>query len=63
MVDHLKSGGEIVDSFFDNLTTVDGLDKGVVEILKGLHAEKKLTAVNISNALDSLRDEVKKNHD
>lgn len=63
MVDHLKSGGEIVDSFFDNLPYVEGLDKAVVEVIRVLHAEKKLTAVNISNGLNSLREEVKKNED
>jgi hypothetical protein len=53
----LKSGSEIVDTFFENLSPSDKLNKEVVDALKKLQKAGKLTPTNISNALDTIRNE------
>ena len=57
MTESLKSGQEIVDNFFVQLSGAHELDQGVVDILKALYAEGKLTPTNIANALDATRNE------
>ncbi len=55
MTESLKTGKEIVDAFFIKISDSEQLDKAVVDTLKQLHIEGKLTNTNISNALDSVR--------
>jgi len=52
----LKSGQEILDEFFSQITDIDGVDKEVAEIVLKLYKDGKLTNTNLSNELSSIRD-------
>jgi len=56
MNDELKSGQEILDEFFSQITNIDGVDKEVAEIVMKLYKNGKLTNTNLSNELSSIRD-------
>ena len=58
MTDIAKSGTEIVADFFKGLPERTDLDKNVTQTLCSLHAEGKLTPIQISNALEKLREEM-----
>ena len=57
MADDLKSGKQIIDEFFSGLVGRTDLDKGLVDALRKLHAEGKLSNTHVSNALLALREE------
>ena len=52
----LKSGQEILDDFFSQITNIDSVDKDVAEIVLKLYKDGKLTNTNLSNELSSIRD-------
>ena len=54
----VKSGTEIVNSFFDELLENQELDKDVVKVLIDLHKQSKLTSTNIANQLEQVRKKV-----
>jgi len=57
MSEEIKSGKEILDDFFDEITKLPDVDKNVINIIAGLYKEGKLSEKNISNALFDLREQ------
>ncbi|MBU0711518.1 hypothetical protein KKA87_06300 [bacterium] len=58
MSEEIKSGKEILDDFFDEITKLPDVDKNVVNIITDLYKERKLSEKNISNALLELREKI-----
>lgn len=56
MYKEVKSGKEILDTFFNNLIKIPDVDKKIAELLNNLYTENKLTQTNISNGLEELRE-------
>ena len=52
-----KSGKEVVDQFFEDITNIEGVDIKIVEKLLVLHSENRLTDTNIQNAMEQLLQE------
>lgn len=55
MENKLKSGKEIMEEFFNELETIEGVDRNIASALKDLYAENKLSEKNITNTLKALR--------
>lgn len=56
MSEKIKTGNEIVDDFFNDITKIEGIDGEIATALNDLHVEGKLTDTNIKNKLRELRD-------
>lgn len=56
MAEQIKSGQEILDEFFSQITKIDGIDKDVAAAVLKLYKDGKLTNTNLSNELSSIRD-------
>ena len=56
MDEELKSGKQIVDEFFSNIENISGLDQKIVQLLKTLYSENKLTKKNIEAKLEAIRE-------
>jgi hypothetical protein len=56
MSNELKSGQEILDEFFSQITNIDGVDKDVAEAVLKLYKDGKLTNTNLSNELSNIRE-------
>ncbi|NUO07362.1 MAG: hypothetical protein HUU08_01585 [Candidatus Brocadia sp.] len=56
MTEQIKSGQEILDEFFSQITNINGVDKDVAEAVLKLYKEGKLTNTNLSNELSCIRD-------
>jgi len=56
MVDKIKSGQEILNDFFSQITDIDGVDQEVANIVLKLYKDDKLTNTNLSNELSNLRE-------
>ncbi len=56
MTEQIKSGQEILDEFFSQITNIDGVDKDVAESVLKLYKDGKLTNTNLSNELSRIRD-------
>ncbi|MBI5374532.1 MAG: hypothetical protein HZA77_03790 [Candidatus Schekmanbacteria bacterium] len=56
MTNDIKSGQAILDEFFSQLESIDGVDKEVASVILKLYHEGKLTNINLSNELSSLRE-------
>jgi hypothetical protein len=57
MSEETKSGREVIDEFFAQIMSVDGVDKKTIEKLTSLYSEKKLTDTNIQNSMEQLLQE------
>ena len=57
MDEHIKSGKEVLDEFFNTLKEVPGVSEDVANVLLGLYQSDKLTAKNLANALLKIREE------
>jgi len=53
----VKSGKEILDSFFNNILDISDVDKKLASEIKKMYEGNKLTSTNLSNKLTSLREE------
>ena len=53
----IKSGKEILDEFFSEITKIPNVDKRIAEALQTLYKEQKFTDKQITNALQSLEEE------
>lgn len=53
----VKSGKEILDDFFKEISTIKDVDKGIAEALVSLYEQGKFSDINIKNALQILRDQ------
>jgi len=56
MTDKIKSGQEILDDFFSQITSIDGVDQEVANTVLKLYQDGKLTNTNLSNELSNLRE-------
>ena len=56
MIDKIKSGQEILDDFFSQITSIDGVDQAVANNVLRLYQEGKLTNTNLSNELSKIRE-------
>ena len=54
----VKSGNEILDDFFNGILNIPDVDKKLASEIKKMYEEDgQLTNTNLSNKLDSLREE------
>jgi hypothetical protein len=56
MTDEIKSGQEILDDFFSQITSIGGVDQAVANNVLRLYQEGKLTNTNLSNELSKIRE-------
>ena len=55
MTDQIRSGQEVLDEFFTEIASVEGVDQDVANIVINLYRERKLTDKNLSNELMGIR--------
>ena len=56
MAEHtVKSGKEILDDFFNTITTIEGVDVTIANRLNELYTQGKLTDKNVVNELQKIR--------
>ncbi len=60
MKEDIKSGKELLDSFFGELPEIEGVEADVASSLMKLYQEGKFTNTNITNELHRLREEKSK---
>ncbi|WP_241280365.1 hypothetical protein [Chryseobacterium cucumeris] len=53
----VKSGKEILDDFFKEISSIENVDKTIAESLAGLYTNGKLTDKNVVNELQKIRTE------
>ncbi|MFA5015367.1 MAG: hypothetical protein WC549_07495 [Actinomycetota bacterium] len=59
-MDQVKSGKEVLDEFFKNLTKIQNVDTKLAEELNTLYkSDKGITEKSLSNCLSKLRDNSK----
>ena len=46
---NVKSGKEILDVFFEEISSIENVDKKIAELLQELYANGKLTDKNVAN--------------
>jgi hypothetical protein len=54
---NVKSGKEILDVFFEEISSIENVDKKIAELLQELYAHGKLTDKNVANELRKIRNE------
>ena len=54
---NVKSGKEILDDFFEEISSIENVDKKIAELLQELYANGKLTDKNVANELQKIRNE------
>jgi len=52
----VKSGKEILDEFFANISSLEKVDKELAESLASLYHQGKLTDTNLKNEIQKIRD-------
>lgn len=57
MTDRIRSGQEILEEFFTEIASIEGIDQDVPNIVINLYREGKLTDTNLSNELARIREE------
>lgn len=57
MTDRIRSGQEILEEFFTEIASIDGVDNDVADIVINLYRDGKLTDTNLSNELARIRGE------
>ncbi len=57
MDEFVKSGREVVEEFFEEITSIERTDKKVVEKLLALYKNEKLSDTNIRNEMEQLLNE------
>ena len=56
MTKQIKSGQELLDEFFSDITNLRGVDHDTAHLIMHLYVDGKLTATNIANALQLARE-------
>ncbi len=56
MDNKVKSGIEILEDFFTNISNIENVDKVLAQSLANLYQQGKLTDTNLKNELQKLRD-------
>lgn len=54
MESKVKSGKEILDDFFENIESIENIDKDIAKMLADLYAQGKLTDITVKNELPKL---------
>ncbi len=57
MTDQIRSGPEVLDEFFTEIASIEGVDQDVTNIVINLYREGKLSDTNLSNELARIREE------
>ena len=57
MTDQIRSGQEVLEEFFTEIASMDGIDNDVANIVINLYRDEKLTDTNLSNELARIREE------
>ena len=57
MTGRIRSGQEVLDEFFTEITSKEGVDQDVASIVISLYREEKLSDTNLSNELARVRGE------
>jgi len=57
MTDQIRSGQEILEKFFTEIASIEGIDNDVANIVINLYREGKLSNTNLSNELMGIREE------
>ena len=57
MTDRIRSGQEVLDEFFTEIASIEGVDQDVANIAENLYREGKLTDTNLSNELARIKEE------
>jgi len=57
MTDRIRSGQEVLDEFFTEIASMDGIDNDVANIVINLYRDGKLSDTNLSNELARIRGE------
>ena len=57
MTDQIRSGQEVLEEFFTEIASMDGIDNDVANIVVNLYREEKLSDTNLSNELARIREE------
>lgn len=52
----IKSEGEIISDFFENINKIEGVDPKISTLLSDLYKADKFTDTNIKNGLTGLRE-------
>lgn len=60
MTDRIRSGQEVLDEFFTEIASIEGVDQDVANIVINLYREGKLSDTNLSNELARIREEKNK---
>lgn len=56
MDNKVKSGKEILDEFFANISSLENVDKELAVSLASLYQQGKLTDTNVKNEIQKIRD-------
>lgn len=56
MKQNVKSGKEMLNSFFESLERITSVDKNIAQLLKKLYQDGKFTEINITSALEGIRE-------
>ncbi|MCA6079388.1 MAG: hypothetical protein LE169_00635 [Endomicrobium sp.] len=54
---NVKSGEEILNEFFQSISSIEGVDDKIANILSELYKTGKFTEKNIINKIDEIRQE------
>ncbi len=57
MTDRIRSGQEILDEFFAEIASIEGVDQDVANSVMNLYRDGKLSDTNLSNELARIREE------
>jgi len=57
MTNKIKSGQEVLDEFFNEISKIEILDQEIAKVIVNLYREDKLTNTNLSNELTRIREE------
>ena len=57
MTDRIRSGQEVLDEFFTEIASIEGVDQDVTNIVISLYRDGKLSDTNLSNELARIREE------
>jgi len=57
MTNKIKSGQEVLNEFFNEISKIEVLDQEIAKVIVSLYREDKLTNTNLSNELTRIREE------
>lgn len=57
MNNQIKSGKEVLDEFFDEISKIEELDQEIAKVIANLYHEDKLTNINLLDDLTRIREE------